>query len=73
MKQNNSHFVPGRKWSLFLISEVVSDIIAGMTKIIEKNTCIHHKNKMHLFYYINNKQLSLTVGTEYSEKRYLYS
>ena len=40
MKQNNSHFVPGRKWSLFLICEVILGIVSEMARIIEKNSCV---------------------------------
>lgn len=73
MKQNNSHFVPGGKWPLFLISEVVLGMVSEMARIIEKNSCVYHKSQMHLFYYINNDQLLLTVVIVYLEKRCLYS
>lgn len=49
MKQNNSHFVPGRKWSLFLVSEVVLGIMGEMARIIEKNSCVYHKSQNAFF------------------------
>lgn len=45
MKQNSSHFVPGRKWSLLLISEVVPGMMGEMARIIEKNSCVYHKSQ----------------------------